>query len=214
MQGFIPFMQSLPLDYGTRDFEGVGVLGKPHSGRKQGLAFFRFLLRSRRCRTVQVQAGVVDQTVVKGAAFSAFHGDFVVFPAFFVLFPNIATDNLYEIAREIISYTHLRQRAAKNIGKGRDQRGAVLAVYKNFPPRGQESVQVKAQGLGRQIIRCCKDEWYYEKDENGNDKNSLHFDVKHYNIILWKSHEDLIDRLKANIRLNIPGAIMSDGGDE
>jgi hypothetical protein len=66
-----------------------------------------------------------------------------------------------------------------------------------------------AQGLGRQIIRCCKDEWYYGKDINGID-NKLHFDIRHYNIMIWKNHKDLEESLKANIRFNIPGAILED----
>lgn len=66
-----------------------------------------------------------------------------------------------------------------------------------------------AQGLGLQVIRCCKAEWFNGKDEKG-EKNQLHFDVRHYNTIIWKSHEELVDRLKANIRANIPGAIMRD----
>lgn len=67
-----------------------------------------------------------------------------------------------------------------------------------------------AQGLGRPIIRCCKEEWFDEKDENGNKINALHFDVQHYNTIIWKDHEDLCERLKNNIRVNIEGAILSD----
>ena len=66
-----------------------------------------------------------------------------------------------------------------------------------------------AQGCGIPVIRCCKDEWYNGSDEKGND-NKLHFDVRHYSTIIWKDHEDLRNRLTANIRYNIPGAIQLD----
>jgi nucleoside 2-deoxyribosyltransferase len=67
-----------------------------------------------------------------------------------------------------------------------------------------------AQGLGRQIIRCCKSEWFYEKDENDKRVNFLHFDVQHYNTIIWESHDDLYKKLKNNIRVNIDGAILEE----
>jgi len=71
-----------------------------------------------------------------------------------------------------------------------------------------------AQGLGRPVIRCCKKEWLDEEkkkiDENGNPKNPLHFDVQHYNTILWENHDDLYKRLKENIRANIGGAVLVD----
>jgi nucleoside 2-deoxyribosyltransferase len=62
-----------------------------------------------------------------------------------------------------------------------------------------------AQGLGRTIIRCCKKEWF---DNPGDDKG-LHFDVRHYNTILWENHDDLYEKLKNNIIVNIDGAILS-----
>ncbi|MCL1806701.1 MAG: nucleoside 2-deoxyribosyltransferase [Oscillospiraceae bacterium] len=67
-----------------------------------------------------------------------------------------------------------------------------------------------AQGLGRPIIRCCKDEWFNKKDKDGKRVNSLHFDVQHYNTIIWKNHEDLYRQLKNNIRVNIEGAILDE----
>lgn len=59
-----------------------------------------------------------------------------------------------------------------------------------------------AQGLGRTVIRCCNKEWF--------NKNGLHFDIRHYNTILWESHEDLTKQLKSNIRANIDGAKLED----
>ena len=66
-----------------------------------------------------------------------------------------------------------------------------------------------AQGLGREVIRCCKKEWFDGVDENGN-KNRLHFDVQHYNFILWENEDDLRVKLKNRIRAIIPDANMSD----
>ena len=66
-----------------------------------------------------------------------------------------------------------------------------------------------AQGLGREIIRLCKRDWLEGHDEKGN-KNRLHFDIQHYNIILWDNHADLLKKLKARIRATIPDAILED----
>lgn len=59
-----------------------------------------------------------------------------------------------------------------------------------------------AQGRGLPIIRTCKKEWFDGTDEKG-DKNRLHFDINHYNFILWEDYEDLkeklINRIKATI---------------
>ena len=66
-----------------------------------------------------------------------------------------------------------------------------------------------AQGLGREIIRLCKKDWFEGHDEKGN-KNRLHFDIQHYNIILWDNHADLLKKLKARIRATIPDAILED----
>lgn len=59
-----------------------------------------------------------------------------------------------------------------------------------------------AQGRGLQVIRTCKKEWFEGKDEKGNP-NRVHFDINHYNFILWESHSDLkeklINRIKATI---------------
>jgi len=70
-----------------------------------------------------------------------------------------------------------------------------------------------AQGLGRPIIRCCKKEWFEGKSKIVDSKgviqevaNNLHFDVRHYNTIIWESHEDLMEKLKNNIRANIVDA--------
>jgi len=66
-----------------------------------------------------------------------------------------------------------------------------------------------AQGLGREIIRLCKKDWFEGLDEKGN-RNRLHFDIQHYNIILWDNHADLLKKLKARIRATIPDAILED----
>lgn len=59
-----------------------------------------------------------------------------------------------------------------------------------------------AQGKGLEVIRTCKRDWYDGYDEN-RLKNHLHFDVNHYNFIIWDNYEDLkeklINRIKATI---------------
>jgi len=56
-----------------------------------------------------------------------------------------------------------------------------------------------AQGRGLEVIRTCKKEWF------DRDENRLHFDVNHYNFIIWENYEDLkeklINRIKATILL-------------
>jgi len=59
-----------------------------------------------------------------------------------------------------------------------------------------------AQGRGLEVIRTCKKAWYDETNENG-EKNRLHFDINHYNIIFWEDYEDLKDKLKYRIRATI-----------
>ena len=67
-----------------------------------------------------------------------------------------------------------------------------------------------AQGHGLEVIRLCKDKWFNEKDERGTNINQLHFDIRHYNLILWKDHDDLIQKLKTRIRATITDAKMTD----
>lgn len=79
-----------------------------------------------------------------------------------------------------------------------------------------------AQGYGLDVIRCCKKEWFDEiaKDKDGNElvdkdrnkkkANQLHFDVSHYNFIMWENEADLKERLKHRIRSLIQGANMTD----
>ena len=58
-----------------------------------------------------------------------------------------------------------------------------------------------AQGRGLKVIRTCKKEWFDNCEKLGEDK--LHFDVRHYNFIMWNDYEDLknklINRIKAVI---------------
>ncbi|MHB9132080.1 MAG: hypothetical protein ACYDBB_13480 [Armatimonadota bacterium] len=53
-----------------------------------------------------------------------------------------------------------------------------------------------AAGLGLPVIWTCR-----AKDE---DKEKLHFDVTHYNFIMWHSEEELYQRLKNRIEATIP----------
>ncbi len=59
-----------------------------------------------------------------------------------------------------------------------------------------------AQGRGLPVIRTCKKEWFDAKDENG-EKNRLHFDINHYNFILWENYDDLKEKLINRIRATI-----------
>ena len=56
-----------------------------------------------------------------------------------------------------------------------------------------------AQGRGLEVIRTCKKSWFEERDETGNLKNHLHFDINHYNFILWENNDDLKEKLKNRI---------------
>jgi nucleoside 2-deoxyribosyltransferase len=60
-----------------------------------------------------------------------------------------------------------------------------------------------AQGRGLEVIRTCNKKWFEDKDENGNNKNHLHFDVNHYNFILWDDFTDLKEKLKNRIAATI-----------
>jgi len=65
-----------------------------------------------------------------------------------------------------------------------------------------------AQGYGLEVIRCCKKDWLDGNDEKGN-KNKLHFDVNHYNFIIWKDFCDLYAKLVNRIRATIPNAYLT-----
>lgn len=59
-----------------------------------------------------------------------------------------------------------------------------------------------AQGRGLEVIRTCNKEWFDGVDENG-EKNYLHFDINHYNFILWENCDDLKEKLINRIRATI-----------
>ena len=59
-----------------------------------------------------------------------------------------------------------------------------------------------AQGKGLEVIRTCKKQWFDGVDEEG-EKNRLHFDVNHYNFILWEDYDDLKEKLINRIRATI-----------
>ncbi|MBI2069929.1 MAG: hypothetical protein HYT79_04945 [Elusimicrobia bacterium] len=50
-----------------------------------------------------------------------------------------------------------------------------------------------AEGLGRQVIRCCQ----------SDEKDNLHFDVNHYSFIFWDSSQDLKEKLKNRIAATV-----------
>jgi len=48
----------------------------------------------------------------------------------------------------------------------------------------------------------CKKDWFDGVNKEG-EPNHLHFDVDHYNFILWKDHEDLREQLRNRIGATI-----------
>jgi len=52
-----------------------------------------------------------------------------------------------------------------------------------------------AYGIGRQVILCCNKDWF--------DENGVHFDLNHYNIIVWDDAPDLLLKLNARIKATI-----------
>ena len=52
-----------------------------------------------------------------------------------------------------------------------------------------------AQGRGLEVIRTCNKDWF--------EKNGVHFDIKHYNLILWDDYEDLHKKLVNRIQATI-----------
>jgi nucleoside 2-deoxyribosyltransferase len=66
-----------------------------------------------------------------------------------------------------------------------------------------------AQGRGLEVFRTCKKEWYDGLDEKC-EKNRLHFDVEHYNFIMWQNHDDLMKQLKDKICAIIPDVVITD----
>jgi nucleoside 2-deoxyribosyltransferase len=59
-----------------------------------------------------------------------------------------------------------------------------------------------AKGLGREVMFCCKQDWF--------DQHQTHFDISTMNTITWKTHEELEKKLKSRIRATIPNAILDD----
>jgi len=62
-----------------------------------------------------------------------------------------------------------------------------------------------AQGKGLEVIRTCNKQWFDGDDDNGV-KNRLHFDISHYNFILWENYEDLRIKLIVAAELKCPKA--------
>lgn len=59
-----------------------------------------------------------------------------------------------------------------------------------------------AQGRGIEVIRTCKKKYFDEQDPN-DAESKLHFDINHYNFILWKNEKDLEKQLMDRIRATI-----------
>jgi len=59
-----------------------------------------------------------------------------------------------------------------------------------------------AKGLGRDVIKTCKKEWF-EEEKDGERVNQLHFDIEHDNLILWQDEKDLMQKLEDRIQATI-----------
>ncbi len=59
-----------------------------------------------------------------------------------------------------------------------------------------------AKGLGRNVIKICKNEWF-EEEKDGERVNLLHFNIEHDNLILWQDETDLKQKLEDRIMATI-----------
>lgn len=55
-----------------------------------------------------------------------------------------------------------------------------------------------ARGMGITVIETCNEDWFNGFDHHGN-KNKLHFDVEHRNMILWNNEIDLAAKIRDRI---------------
>ena len=75
-----------------------------------------------------------------------------------------------------------------------------------------------AYGLGLPVIWCCHEDWFNKSVDNESEvtidgkrvsaivkqERHIHFDISHYNFIVWKDGEDLYSKLKNRIQATIP----------
>ena len=75
-----------------------------------------------------------------------------------------------------------------------------------------------AYGLNKPVIWTCKEEWFNNevnvvrdasidgqiREVEIKETRKIHFDINHYNFIVWKDGEELRERLKNRILATIP----------
>ena len=76
-------------------------------------------------------------------------------------------------------------------------RSKFVVVDVTYPNYGAYYEAGYAQALGKQVIICCR-----EKEFNDKDKGP-HFDISQKSMIVWKDEEDLINRLKRRIEATV-----------
>ena len=77
------------------------------------------------------------------------------------------------------------------------QRSKFVVVGVSVPNYGAYYEAGYAQALGKQVIICCREAEFHEKDKRP------HFDIAQKSMIVWTDEEDLIARLKRRIEATV-----------
>lgn len=72
-----------------------------------------------------------------------------------------------------------------------------LDIHHGRPNRkqGRSILRSRIRLRHRQAILCCRKDWF--------DEGGVHFDLNHYNIIVWEDAPDLLLKLTARIKATI-----------
>ncbi|MDD3416147.1 MAG: hypothetical protein PHY47_19465 [Lachnospiraceae bacterium] len=82
-----------------------------------------------------------------------------------------------------------------------------VVVDVSFPNYGAYYEAGYAQGLGKQVIVCCKKEVFDGKSK----ENTPHFDISQKAMIIWDTEEDLVDKLVRRIDATVGKNKMLEG---
>lgn len=77
------------------------------------------------------------------------------------------------------------------------QRSKFVVVDVSFPNYGAYYEAGYAQALGKEVIICCRETEFHEKDKRP------HFDIAQKSMIIWSDEEDLITKLKRRIEATV-----------
>lgn len=77
------------------------------------------------------------------------------------------------------------------------QRSKFVVVDVSFPNYGAYYEAGYAQALGKEVIICCREIEFHEKDKRP------HFDIAQKSMIIWSDEEDLITKLKRRIEATV-----------